>query len=82
MAKKTTKKKTKKKIEPSVISASVLLQSESDRLKTMAQAMKGKGKNNVLSLSWAYGLSAAYLNSLNAPERIHKFKEVINNKNE
>jgi hypothetical protein len=58
------------------VSAVALLRAEYERLTVMAQNMKGKGKQTVEGMAWAYNVSAAFLGALNAPERIIKFKEV------
>lgn len=71
------KMKQKKLTNNVNVSAVELLQAEATRLKVMAKAMKNKPKLVVEQMAWAFNLSAAFLNSLNAPERINKFKEVI-----
>ena len=81
MTPKTTKKPAKKKTKKAekkvtTVSAAAILRAENDRLNVLAKAMKGKGLQTVRGMAWAYELSAAFLDSLNAPERIHKFKEI------
>ncbi len=60
----------------SEVSAVALLEMESKRLSLMAKALKGKGKQQVEAMAWAFGLSSGFLASLNAPEKIHRFKEL------
>jgi len=58
------------------ISATALLKAEHERLTILAEATKGDGKIMISNMAAAFNLAAAYLASLNAPERIKRFKEV------
>jgi hypothetical protein len=68
--------KKKQKKEVSEVSAVALLGMESQRLYLMAKASKSKGKQHIEAMAWAFQLSSSFLAALNAPEKIHRFKEL------
>lgn len=61
---------------PETVTAEELLFAERDRLKVMAKASKGKAKEFITGLAHMYNISATFLGSLNAPERIQRYQKV------
>lgn len=68
--------KRKKDNVTSDISAIDLLKQEAERLTVMASRSKGSNPDRLKTLAWAFDISSAYLASLDAKERIHRFKEL------
>mgnify|MGYP001610288875 CR=1 FL=1 len=55
------------------IPASLLLRAEADRLEILATAMPDKAQPTLQANVWAYKMSAAFLDSLGAPEKLVRY---------
>lgn len=56
------------------IPASLLLRVEAVRMRLLARAMKSKGRKACEASAWAHECSAAFLDSLGAPERLVRYQ--------
>lgn len=70
---KTTKKKPEPKQQQKPIPASTLLRAEASRLEVLKHAMPEKAQGLLDAEVWAFNLSAAFLDSLGAPEKLVRY---------
>ena len=73
-AQKAAKKTKRQKSTP--IPAPKLLRAEAARLDVLSHAMPAAAQNWIAAQVWAYELSAAFLDSLGAPEKLQGYRPV------
>ena len=76
LGKTPTKKKGKIKLEAVSnrgIPASTLLRAEAARLEVIRHAMPDSVQNLIKHEVWAFEMAAAYLDALNAPEKLERY---------
>jgi len=67
------KTKTKKRTSRQAIPASKLLRAEASRLDILKHAMPDAAEDMLTAQVWAYNMAAAYLDALDAPEKLVRY---------